>query len=194
MWDWPGNTHSVPGSTCRTHRGKPPLGRTPSPRLDLPHPQSRLTTPPMVRCAQLEAQGISDLDADLGQRLLTYEQSGAELGARPQPLSQTTGPWRPPPRLVATGKDPWLNPIEPTWVHSKRAIVEPTRLLTAQGVVDRVCAYHGCPHEPHLSPPGTCLESVSCTCTRFRAGPTPASGGYQQNRGAMRQIWGKRPM
>ena len=28
-------------------------------------------------------------------------------------------------------KSPWLNPIEPMWVHSKRAIVEPTRLLSA---------------------------------------------------------------
>jgi len=28
-------------------------------------------------------------------------------------------------------KSPWLNPIEPKWVHSKRAIVEPARLLSA---------------------------------------------------------------
>jgi transposase len=47
-------------------------------------------------------------------------------------------------------KSPWLNPIEPKWVHSKRAIVEPTRLLSAQEVADRVCAYVGCSHEPHL--------------------------------------------
>jgi hypothetical protein len=50
-------------------------------------------------------------------------------------------------------KSPWLNPIEPKWVHSKRAIVEPARLLTAQEVGDRVCAYLGCAHEPHLSIP-----------------------------------------
>ncbi len=36
-------------------------------------------------------------------------------------------------------KSPWLNPIEPKWVHSKRAIVEPARLLSAQEVADRVC-------------------------------------------------------
>ena len=47
-------------------------------------------------------------------------------------------------------KSPWLNPIEPKWVHSKRAIVEPTRLLSAQEVADRVCAYLGCSHEAHL--------------------------------------------
>jgi hypothetical protein len=28
-------------------------------------------------------------------------------------------------------KSPWLNPLEPHWVHGKRAIVEPARLLTA---------------------------------------------------------------
>jgi hypothetical protein len=58
-------------------------------------------------------------------------------------------------------KSPWLNPIEPKWVHSKRAIVEPTRLLSAQEVADRVCAYHRCPHEPHLSLPDPVLDKVS---------------------------------
>lgn len=29
-------------------------------------------------------------------------------------------------------KSPWLNRIEPKWVHGKRAIVEPARLLTAE--------------------------------------------------------------
>ncbi len=50
-------------------------------------------------------------------------------------------------------KSPWLNPIEPKWVHGKRAIVEPARLLTAQEVADRVCSYFDCPHDPHLSIP-----------------------------------------
>ena len=47
-------------------------------------------------------------------------------------------------------KSPWLNPIEPQWVHGKRAIVEPTRLLSAREVAERVCAYFGCAHEDHL--------------------------------------------
>jgi hypothetical protein len=47
-------------------------------------------------------------------------------------------------------KSPWLNAIEPKWVHGKRAVVEPDRLLTAQELADRVCAYYGCTHEPHL--------------------------------------------
>jgi DDE superfamily endonuclease len=50
-------------------------------------------------------------------------------------------------------KSPWLNPIEPKWVHGKRAIVEPARLLSAQEVADRVCSYFDCPHDPHLSIP-----------------------------------------
>ena len=50
-------------------------------------------------------------------------------------------------------KSPWLNPIEPKWVHTKRAIVEPARLLSAHEVADRVCAYFACPHDPHLSIP-----------------------------------------
>ena len=57
-------------------------------------------------------------------------------------------------RIVAfylPSKSPWLNRIEPHWVHGKRNIVEPARLLTAQQVADRVCAYFGCDHEPHLA-------------------------------------------
>ncbi len=41
-------------------------------------------------------------------------------------------------------KSPWLNRIEPKWVHGKRAIVEPARLLTAQALRQRVCDYFGC--------------------------------------------------
>lgn len=47
-------------------------------------------------------------------------------------------------------KSPWLNPIEPKWVHGKRSVVEPVRLLTAQEVEDRVCAYYGCGPVAHL--------------------------------------------
>jgi hypothetical protein len=48
-------------------------------------------------------------------------------------------------------KSPWLNPIEPKWVHGKRHVVEPARLLPASELIDRVCAAFACPHEPHLS-------------------------------------------
>jgi hypothetical protein len=57
-------------------------------------------------------------------------------------------------RLIACrlpSKSPWLHPIAPKWVHGKRAVVEPARVLTAQEVAERVCAYYGCAHEAHLS-------------------------------------------
>lgn len=41
-------------------------------------------------------------------------------------------------------KSPWLNRIEPHWVHGKRAIVEPARLLTAHEVIQRVYDHFGC--------------------------------------------------
>ena len=47
-------------------------------------------------------------------------------------------------------KSPWLNPIEPRWVHGKRAIVEPQRLLSAQEVEARACEYYGCEQVDHL--------------------------------------------
>jgi hypothetical protein len=50
-------------------------------------------------------------------------------------------------------KSPWLNPIEPKWVHGKRAVLEPARVLTKQELADRVCAYYGCAHDAHLSLP-----------------------------------------
>jgi len=48
-------------------------------------------------------------------------------------------------------KSPWLNRIEPHWMHGKRAIVEPTRTLTANHLMERVCGYYGCEQFPQLS-------------------------------------------
>jgi hypothetical protein len=48
-------------------------------------------------------------------------------------------------------KSPWLNRIEPHWVHGKRVIVEPARLLTAQEVESRVCDDFGCQVVDHLA-------------------------------------------
>lgn len=41
-------------------------------------------------------------------------------------------------------RSPWLNPIEPMWLHGKRAIVEPDGELKARDVMKRVCAHYGC--------------------------------------------------
>ena len=48
-------------------------------------------------------------------------------------------------------KSPWLNRIEPRWLHGKRAVVEPERKLTANELISRVCDYFGCEQLPHLS-------------------------------------------
>jgi hypothetical protein len=48
-------------------------------------------------------------------------------------------------------KSPWLNPIEPKWVHGKRRVVEAEGLLTAWELADRACAAFDCPHYEHLS-------------------------------------------
>ena len=48
-------------------------------------------------------------------------------------------------------KSPWLNPIEPKWVHGKRRIAEPDRTLSAREVEQRVCAALDCSLEAHLS-------------------------------------------
>lgn len=50
-------------------------------------------------------------------------------------------------------QSPWLNPIEPKWVHGKRRIVEPTRLLTARELEERVCQALHCPLTEHLALP-----------------------------------------
>jgi hypothetical protein len=41
-------------------------------------------------------------------------------------------------------KSPWLNNIEPKWVHGKRAVVEPERVLSASELTQRLCAYYQC--------------------------------------------------
>lgn len=50
-------------------------------------------------------------------------------------------------------KSPWLNRIEPKWVHGKRAIVEPARLLTAKELRQRVCDYFSCAQVELLTQP-----------------------------------------
>jgi hypothetical protein len=50
-------------------------------------------------------------------------------------------------------KSPWLNSIEPKWLHGKKRVAEPDRLLSAAELVARVCAAYDCPHHPHLIQP-----------------------------------------
>ncbi len=55
--------------------------------------------------------------------------------------------------LFLPKQSPWLNPIEPKWVHGKRAVVEPNGWLSAKQLAERICAYYHCPYEAHLSIP-----------------------------------------
>jgi hypothetical protein len=50
-------------------------------------------------------------------------------------------------------KSPWLNPIEPKWVHGKRNVSESDRLLSADELETRVCAYYEVSPQPHLVQP-----------------------------------------
>lgn len=50
-------------------------------------------------------------------------------------------------------KSPWLNSIEPKWVHGRRAIVEPSRSLTNAEIEERVCAYYQVAPLPPLAIP-----------------------------------------
>ena len=67
-------------------------------------------------------------------RQVKHERKGVRILACPLPI-----------------KSPWLNPIEPKWIHTQRKIVEPARLLTARELEDRVCEALNCAHEDHLT-------------------------------------------
>ena len=66
-----------------------------------------------------------------------------------QQVKQTGKGVRILPFLLPT-QSPWLNPIEPTWVHAKRNVVETDGLLSAYQLAERVCAYFRCSYEVHL--------------------------------------------
>ena len=48
-------------------------------------------------------------------------------------------------------RSPWLNPIEPKWVHGKRAVVEPARKLTGAELKQRLCQHYQCQLLPPLA-------------------------------------------
>jgi transposase len=50
-------------------------------------------------------------------------------------------------------QSPWLNAIEPKWVHTKRKVVEPDVLHGAYELAERVCGVFDCPHHEHLTVP-----------------------------------------
>jgi transposase len=76
----------------------------------------------------------------LGRHNRRVKESGSEAGVRIV-------------SCLLPKRSPWLNAIEPKWVHGKRKVVEPDGLLGAYELADRVCRVFGCPHYEHLSVP-----------------------------------------
>ena len=50
-----------------------------------------------------------------------------------------------------TPKSPWLNQIEPKWMHGKRAVAEPNALLPFPEMERRIYAHFAWEPEPHLT-------------------------------------------
>ena len=48
-------------------------------------------------------------------------------------------------------KSPWLNPIEPCWLHGKKAVFEPKYILSVKELRRRICLYYQFPLLPFLS-------------------------------------------
>jgi hypothetical protein len=89
---------------------------------------------------------------DLGQRQLAYKPGGQVLDRFSQPRSQKEWSWSEEfVTCLLPKKSPWLNAIEPKWIHGKRKVVEPAGLLGAYELAERVCAAFKCPHYEHLS-------------------------------------------
>ena len=44
-------------------------------------------------------------------------------------------------KCALPNKSPWLNPIEPHWIHAKRQVIEKDKLLTCEELMDRVNDY-----------------------------------------------------
>src|SRR4029453_16385661 len=65
-------------------------------------------------------------------------------------------------------RSPWLNPIEPKWVHGKRAVVEPARKLTGTELKQRLCQHYQC----QLLQPLAQQLPLSCTRALARLSPT----------------------
>jgi hypothetical protein len=63
-------------------------------------------------------------------------------------------------------KSPWLNPIEPEWVHGKQRAVEPARRLTPDEPEARVYDALGADHADHL----TMLDHAACSCNKTLSG------------------------
>ena len=116
-------------------------------------PVSAITIQFLEWCCAAWKAGQDALAPDLGQCLLAQEQALYAAGSAPTTAGQAD--WakgvRILPFLLPT-QSPWLNPIEPKWVHGKRSECRRAQRggLSAKQMAERICAYFGCSYEPHL--------------------------------------------
>jgi hypothetical protein len=80
-----------------------------------------------------------------------HQQNGAGVDSPTQSASQTEGKGVRILSFFLPTQSPWLNPIEPKWVHAKKVVVEPDGLLSARQLAERICAHFGCSYEPPLT-------------------------------------------
>ena len=105
-------------------------------------------------CERLQAAGKKVLGSHLGQRQLAHLQGGESDGsATTTEKSKRAAKGVRIVSCLLPKQSPWLNAIEPKWVHGKRKVVEPDGLLGAYELADRVCRVFDCPHYEHLSVP-----------------------------------------
>jgi hypothetical protein len=95
----------------------------------------------------------------IGERNREVKKNGSEAGVRIV-------------TCLLPKKSPWLNAMEPKWIHGKRKVVEPDGLLGAHELAERVCAAFDCPHYEHIYPlpkmsPERALDSL-CKKSRRR--------------------------
>ena len=117
-------------------------------------PVSAVTTDFLTACCkELEAQSITALVLIWDNASWHKSQIVRDwIRTHNQTVKQEGSGVRLLPFLFPT-KSPWLNPIEPKWVHGKRNVSEAHRILSADEVEARVCAYSGVPRKPHLLQP-----------------------------------------
>ncbi len=117
-------------------------------------PLSAVTTDFLAWCCErLAAQGVSGwflIWDNASWHKSQYVRDWIRVHNRS--LKQTGQGVRIVPCLLPS-KSPWLNPIEPKWVHGKRAVSEPDRMLSADELESRVYAYYRCTPEAHLIMP-----------------------------------------
>jgi transposase len=96
-------------------------------------------------------QGLLEVAQQEGKRVLViiWDNAGWHLSKRLRQwirqhnrVAKATGTVRLLTHLLPL-KSPWLNPIEPRWVHAKRAIWEPNGALSVDETKRRLCAHFG---------------------------------------------------